>query len=171
MELSQSNATRKLEPLSRSLALFRQFEECGVPCCHFKSNEHLLEGLAGVTDLDLLIASDRARAAQGALQTAGFKRFSGRFAAAYPAVEDYLGFDTDTGRLIHAHVYYALVVGEPNLKGYQLGFDGAVLATRVVDRATGVHTSDPSYEMLLLLIRFALKARVRDCVWEAGQLR
>ena len=158
--------TQTLQPLPQSLALFRHFDECGVPYCHFKSNEHLLEGLAGVTDLDLLVARQRARVGQGALQGAGFKRFASKFAASYPAVEDYLGFDTGTGRLIHAHVYYALVVGEPYLKGYQLGFDDSELATRVADPATGVYTSDPSYEMLLLLIRYALKSRLRDCAWE-----
>jgi thymidylate kinase len=156
-----------LQPLPRSLALFRHFDESGVAYCHFKSNEHLLAGLAGATDLDLLVARQQARAAQAALERAGFKRFDARFAAEHPALEDYLGFDAGTGKLIHAHVYYALVVGERHLKGYQLDFDGQVLATRIADAATGVYTSDPSYEMLLLLIRYALKARLRDCVRES----
>jgi thymidylate kinase len=159
--------TGTLEPLPRALALFECFEEAGIPYCHYKSNEHLLEGLAGVTDLDLLLSRRRARDAQAALQRAGYKRFASRFAAAYPAVEDYLGFDAGSGRLIHAHVYYALVVGQKHLKGYQLGFDDAVLATRVADPQTGVYTSDPSYEMLLLLVRYALKAGWRDAAREA----
>ncbi len=156
-----------LQPLPQALALFRHFDAAGVPYCHYKSNEHLLEGLAGITDLDLLLPRRQAREAEGAFHGAGFKRFTSRFAASYPAVEDYLGLDAESGRLIHAHVYYALVVGQKHLKGYQLGFDADLLAARVADPVTGVATSDPSYEMLLLLVRYALKAGLRDCLAEA----
>jgi thymidylate kinase len=154
------------QPLTQSLALFRHFAASGVEYCHFKSNEHLLAGLAGATDLDLLVRGQQARTAQGALERAGFKRFDARHAGSRPAVEDYLGFDSGTGRLIHAHVHYALVVGERHLKGFHLDFGGELLATRVPDAGTGVYTSDPSHEMLLLLIRYALKARLRDCLRE-----
>jgi hypothetical protein len=153
-------------PLARALALFGQFDAAGVRHCHYKSNEHLLEGLAGVTDLDVLVDRSQAPAAQAALRAAGFKRFAARFASAHPAVEDHLGFDEATGRLIHAHVYYALVVGERHLKGYELDFGAAVLETRVRDAATGVHTAEPAHEMLLLLVRYALKARLRDLLLE-----
>ena len=44
-----------MRPLKRSLELFQRFDEAGVDYCHYKSNEHLLEGLAGVTDLDILV--------------------------------------------------------------------------------------------------------------------
>jgi len=154
------------QPLTQSLALFRHFDASGVEYCHFKSNEHLLAGLAGATDLDLLVRGQQARAAQGALERAGFKRFDARHAGTRPAVEDYLGFDAGTGRLIHAHVHYALVVGERHLKGFHLDLGRELLDTRVPDAGTGVYTSDPSHEMLLLLIRYALKARLRDCLAE-----
>ena len=153
-------------PLQQSLRLFRAFDEAGVVHCHFKSNEHLAEGLAGVTDLDVLVERRHARAAQAALSVTGFKRFSSRFAAAYPAVEDYLGFDPDAARLIHMHVHYALVAGEPHLKSYQLRLGDTLLATRVNDAQTGVYVSDPSLEMELLLLRCALKLRWRDRVLE-----
>jgi thymidylate kinase len=153
-------------PLARALALFAALRARGVRHCHYKSNEHLLEGLAGITDLDVLVERSQARLAQEVLQAAGFKRFQARGAAAHPSVEDHLGFDEATGRLVHAHVYYALVVGERHLKGYELAFDGAVLGTRVADGATGVHTSEPGHEMLLLLTRYALKARLRDWLLE-----
>jgi hypothetical protein len=156
---------RKAIPLRRSLVLMRDFDEAGVVYCHFKSNEHLAEGLAGLTDLDLLVERRHARAAQGVLVVAGYKRFESKLAAAYPAVEDYLGFDLDTGRLVHAHVHYALVVGEPYLKSYQLRLAHALLATRATDPDTGVHISDPDLEMALLLVRCALKLRWRDQIF------
>ncbi len=154
------------EPLKKSLDLFRQFDESKVRYCHFKSNEHLLDGLAGLTDLDLLIDHRHARAAHFALARCGFKRFTTKFGAAYPAIEDYMGFDHDTGRLIHVQLHYSLVLGEKHLKGYRLRFSNEILDTRVVDGVTNVFISDPNYEMLLLLVRFAIKIRLRDRVLE-----
>jgi len=153
-------------PLPTALGLFRAFDDAGVVYCQFKSNEHLVEGLAGLTDLDLLVDHWQARAAQAVLMGCGFKRFASLLAGSYPAVEDYLGYDTRAGRLIHIHLHYALVAGESHLKGYQLRLAEALLAGRVVDPATGVCISDPDLEMELLLIRSALKLRWRDGVLE-----
>ena len=154
------------KPLKNALNLFRQFDESQVRYCHFKSNEHLLDGLAGRTDLDVLIDHRHARAAHGALACCGFKRFATKFGVAYPAIEDYMGFDDATGRLIHVQLHYSLVLGEKHLKGYQLRFDNEILDTRVADDVTNHYISDPNYEMLLLLVRFALKVRFRDRVLE-----
>ncbi len=55
------------KPLKNALNLFRQFDESQVRYSHFKSNEHLLDGLAGRTDLDLLIDDRHSRAAHGSL--------------------------------------------------------------------------------------------------------
>ncbi|UCE86395.1 MAG: glycosyltransferase [Deltaproteobacteria bacterium] len=153
-------------PLSTSLRLFRALDEAAVGYCHFKSNEHLAEGLAGITDLDVLVERRHAAAAQSVLLEAGFKRVQSKLAAAYPAVEDYLGFDPDTARLIHVHVHYALVAGEPHLKSYQLRLGDAILSSRVRDADTGVYVTEPNFEMELLLVRCALKLRWRDHVLE-----
>jgi hypothetical protein len=137
-------------------------ERAGVAHCHFKSNQHLRAALSGGTDLDLLVAKSAARAAQGVLATHGFKRFDPGLATGYPAVEDWIGFDPATGRLIHLHVHYRLPVGELHLKSYRLPFADTLLATRVRDAETGVFTSEPHHELLLLLLRRALKANFRD---------
>ena len=149
-------------PLTQSLRLFRGFDEAGVVYCHFKSNEHLVAGLAGLTDLDVLVERRHAAAVQAVLVAAGFKRFESRLASSYPGLEDYLGFDADTERLIHLHMHYVLAVGEPHLKSFQLRFGDALLSTRVLDADTGVYVSDPNLEMELLLVRCALKLRWRD---------
>jgi thymidylate kinase len=155
----EQSAPRALE---QSLHLLREFDKAGVRYCHYKSNQHLLPALAGLTDLDILLDPRHAREAQVALGAAGYKRFDAKLAASYPAVEDYLGFDDESGRLIHIHLYHRLLVGQPHLKGYQLQYQDGILDGRVRDDATGVYTSDPDQEMQLLLLRFALKARWRD---------
>jgi thymidylate kinase len=149
-------------PLAALLALLEALERAGVPHCHFKSNQHLAAALSGDTDLDLLVARSAGRAAQAVLAGEGFKRFDAGLATGYPAVEDWLGFDAATGRMIHLHVHYALPVGELHLKSYALPLADALLETRVRDAETGVATPSPSHELLLLLVRYALKARARD---------
>jgi hypothetical protein len=158
-------------PLATLLALLRELERAGVAHCHFKSNQHLAAALAGDTDLDLLVARAGARRAQAVLAAQGFKRFDAGLATGYPAVEDWLGFDEAAGRLIHLHVHYRLPVGELHLKSYDLPFADALLATRVWDRASGVATSEPNHELLLLLLRHALKAAPRDRLlgWLSGR--
>jgi thymidylate kinase len=150
------------EPLAQSLHLFRAFDAAGVRYCHYKSNQHLLPALAGDTDLDILLDARHAREAQVALGATGYKRFDAKMAASYPAVEDYLGFDAETGKLIHIHLYHRLLVGQPHLKGYQLQYQDGILDGRVRDGASGVYTSHPTQEMQLLLLRLTLKARWRD---------
>ena len=47
-------------PLKISLKLFGQLEDRGVKHCHWKSNQHLDAALAGLTDIDMLIAKEHA---------------------------------------------------------------------------------------------------------------
>jgi len=53
--------------------LFSDFHEQEVVYCHWKSNEHLLEGLAGTTDLDIIVESREK--VEKILHQNGFKRF------------------------------------------------------------------------------------------------
>ncbi|MEN8184414.1 MAG: hypothetical protein ABFS46_17965 [Myxococcota bacterium] len=152
--------------LEQSLHLLRAFDAAGVRYCHYKSNQHLLPALAGLTDLDILLDARHSREAQVVLGAAGYKRFDAKLAASYPAVEDYLGFDSQSGKLIHIHLYHRLLVGPPHLKSYQLQYQDGILDGRIRDDATGVYTTDPTQEMQLLLLRFTLKARWRDWLRE-----
>lgn len=152
--------------LEKCLSLFRAWDAAGVRYCHYKSNQHLLPALAGDTDLDILLDARQARKAQVVLGIEGYKRFDAKLASRYPAVEDYLGFDEETGRLIHVHLYHRLLVGAPHVKGYQLKYQDEIVEGRVRDDATGVYTSSPNQEMQLLLLRLAVKARWRDGISE-----
>jgi len=92
----------------------------------------------------------------------GFKRFESIPEKAYPGIEDFLASDPETGRLIHLHLHHRLTLGEKHLKGYRLPWEGLVLSTRRWDEGSGAFIADPNIELLLLLVRSALKVRVRD---------
>ena len=168
LELAQQASTEGLVPQTRrrGLRIVRDLlallHEADLPYCHWKSNEHLGAAVDGLTDLDVLVDRRRASDLQRILAEVGFRRFMAPPLRAYPAVEDYLGFDHETGRLVHLHLHYQLTLGQRHLKGYRLPWESQLLATRHFDTDYGVYTADPAIELLLLLVRAALKHRARD---------
>jgi thymidylate kinase len=149
-------------PLTVAALLFRRMAEEGIAYCHWKSNEHLLPAMLGETDLDVLVdRSDAARLAP-LLAELGYKRFAPAPERSYVGIEDYLALDQATGKLVHLHLHYRLVLGEKFLKGYRLPWERELLASRQLDPETGVYVSAPELELLLLVTRAALKLRRRE---------
>jgi thymidylate kinase len=150
---------RALAPLR---ALFDRLNQSGIRYCHWKSNEHLDPSFTGATDVDALFD----RAAIGPLTQLlvelGFKRFVVKPGRGYPGIEDYVGFDEATGTLTHLHVHYQLTLGEKFLKGHRLPWEERYLATRVFDDAHGLYVADPRLELIVLVVRQAMKLRLRD---------
>lgn len=151
-----------MKPLAPATRLFDALLEHDIRYCHWKSNEHLLAGLAGLTDLDLLIDRKQYSEATVVLAQCGFRRFDAAPQSRYPAIEDHLAWDCETGRLVHCHAHYQLVAGEPHLKGYRLPWESRCLATRQWNEELGVYVADPDLELLMLLVRYATKLRGRD---------
>lgn len=142
--------------------LFGRLNAEEILYCHWKSNEHLAAAVSGATDLDVLV--DR-RAAPQLLRVLGDLDFKRCVAAAdrmYPGIEDYLGLDAETGALVHLHLHHQLVLGEKRVKGYRLPWEDALLSGRRLDEEHNIYVTDPNLEMLLLIIRAALRLRTRD---------
>lgn len=153
----------KLEKIVSNLCDFLEhLHDSDIRYCHFKSNAHLLEGMCGITDLDILIDRNRYTECIAFLTNSGFKRFTTSSLISYPGVEDWLGFDEKTGSLTHLHLHWQMVAGEPNLKGYHLPWEKDIFDSRIWDEEHGIFTSSPEMEMILLLVRAVLKLRTRD---------
>ena len=146
------------------VALFQRLHREGIPYCHWKSNEHLAQSMIGMADLDVLVDRRFSLPLAKALAELGFKRLLAGPGRAYPGIEDYLGFDSATGRLTHLHLHYQLTLGEKHLKGYRVPWETVVLTSATVDGQFGVYVAHPNLEMLLLLVRAAMKIRTRDVV-------
>lgn len=149
-------------PLAVSRALLDAFHAERVRYCHWKSSEHVLAGLAGETDLDILIDRAQAGLAQEILARTGFKRFAATIGMGYPAIEDYLALDRATGTLLHCHTHFRLVAGERHLKGLRLPWENQFLQTRVWDPEHQLFRVEPNIELLTLLVRAAVKLRTSD---------
>ena len=141
-----------------------QVNERGLSYCHFKSNLHVNAGIQGATDLDILISRSDYRSAYTALVDANFKLFRAAPPAGYPAVEDWIGFDEESGELAHVHLHWQLTLGEPNLKGYRIPWESTILNNRMWNENSKIYTSSPEMELLLLLTRSALKFRFRSII-------
>ena len=80
-------------------------------------------------------------------------------------VEDWLGHDAESGRLVHLHVYYRLVLGEDHVKNHVLPIEAAVLDDVVLRH--GVKVPVAASELTILTIRALLKYRRTDALKDA----
>jgi hypothetical protein len=142
-------------PLRVCQRLFEQLNQEGLRYCHWKSNEHLLEALAGETDLDLLVAPEERTRFARILDALDFKRICSPVEKRYPGLEDHLGFDEETGALVHLHVHYALILGQQHRKNHHLPIESAVLGDLRMQCSVRVPSAE--MEMLLLVIRANMK--------------
>lgn len=142
--------------------LFVAFEREGLRYCHWKSNQHLADAFAGRTDVDLLVDKRQADSCERLLCHFGYKRFVSQPWARYPGIEDWIGFDTKTQKLVHVHLHYQLILGKKYVKEQSLPWEDFVLDTAIKEPNYNVFITDPNLEIILLLIRVALKTDHRS---------
>jgi thymidylate kinase len=135
----------------------------GVSWCHFKSNTFLDRSRTGENDLDLLIARPDEHRFSAVMHRLGFKLATRR--GQLPGVFDYYGRDGETGRTVHVHAHFQLVVGDDLTKGYRVPLEAAFLASARPDGEFLVPA--PELELILLVIRLTLK----HLTWDAVALR
>src|SRR5438445_7528498 len=152
----------KETPTSRLGVLTQLFERLhaeDVVYCHWKGNVRLEAALSGEKDVDLLVDRKAVIALAGILSDLGFKRFAAIPQCAYPGIEDYLALDRRTGKLVHLHVHYQLTLTKKNAAGYRLPWEDLVLSTRKLDTEEEIHVADPNVELVLFIVRAALRLR------------
>ncbi len=158
---TRQQALIQTPPVLPALAgLFEALDRRGIRYCHWKSNLRLGWGLAGRTDLDLLVDPEYERPFKLILGGLGIKPLLAPVSKRYPGLEHYLGFDPQTGRLFHLHVHFALVLGEQFVKNYTLPLEKHFLHSS--RPCCGVEVPAPELELIVLVLRALLKYRDRD---------
>lgn len=137
--------------------LIRRLEMDAIRYCHWKSNEHLSGAVSGDTDLDILFEEQEHARIVKLLRHVGLVRFQSVWFRRYPAIEDFIGIDPEKGKVVHVHAHFQLVLGEELVKSYRLPWEDELLKARVWDEECGIYRSDAIWEMLLLVIREAIK--------------
>jgi thymidylate kinase len=146
--------------LDLAVQFFESLNEKEIGYCHWKSNWHLDEALRGLTDLDLLVERSDSLRFRELLCQHGFKLVVSSPLKQYPAMEDYLGYDRQSGSLVHLHVHYQLILGEQSVKNCRLPLEQSFLGSN--HAYAGVSIPSPELETIVLTIRALLKYRARQ---------
>lgn len=128
-----------------------------ISYCHWKSNENLAATMAGKADLDVLFDPSKREETHALLKRLGFVECLAAPHRRYPGIEDFIGIDAVTGRVVHVHAHFLLVLGETGLKSYELDLMERLLSGREWDEEHGIYRSDAKIELLLLLLRESMK--------------
>jgi thymidylate kinase len=144
--------------------LIEELNQQEVRYCHWKSNEHLNETFNGKGDIDIIVNEEDVPKLYKILSELGYKRFALPKQRSYIAIEDFLGYDVETCKIVHLHLHYRLTVGEKHLKGYQIPFEKRILDNRIMDEEYGIYTTSFFDELWLLIIRHSMKFRSRDFI-------
>ena len=154
--------------LSLLLMVLDDFRGQAVSYCYWKSSRRIQSVLAGEGDLDLLIARHDQHRAEAILLRRGLKRFPSVAMRDHPAIQSYLGYDEQSGRLIHLHLHFHLIVGERLHKNYRIPWESKILALAIPHPTLPVKMLDPASEAVLLAVRTCLELRRLDPVTLRG---
>lgn len=141
----------------------------GVLWCSWKSNRHVEDGLAGRTDVDMLV--DRANAASFRAIAArhDLVRLEPPAPSSIEGIEHHLGIDARSGVPFHLHVHFRLAMGTEYVKEFLVPLERPMLAS--VTSFNCVPVPAPAFELAILGARTILKYRVRDCVKDVLKVR
>ncbi|MBR4575104.1 MAG: hypothetical protein IKO16_09350 [Lachnospiraceae bacterium] len=138
------------------LQLLKELNDKDICYLHWKSNEHLDEGLSGKTDLDILIAEEKYDLFVECLINNNYIKVVSMVWQQYPYVEDWIGYCNETGVQTHIHLHIRLITGKPYVKEQYLPFSEMMFnSKRYV--FPGVYITDPNLEVIVLLIRTVIK--------------
>ncbi len=163
----QSEYPASLESVRK---LFNSLALNNIRYCHWKSNIRLENGLLGKTDMDLLVSRSQGIALRRVLAEHDIKQVLAPRGKRYPEIEDYLGFDHETGKLFHLHVHYQLVLGEQFVKNYHLPIEKKFLNS-TISEGGWINIPTPELELGVLCLRALLKYRDRDALKDILSIR
>ncbi len=156
--VSKTGAPVALELVS---VLCRTLDAEGVRYCHWKSNEALDRSATGENDLDLLVSRSDAQRFEAILRRLGFRDAELARWKRLPGVFHAYALDEPSGRLVHVHAQYQLVIGDDMTKGYRLPIEEAYLDSAA--QGTPFRVPSPEFELAVFLLRMVIK----HCAWDA----
>ena len=151
------NAKHEVAVLPLFLAVLNEFNRENISYCYWKSSRRVHRALSGEGDLDLLVGRADQHRARSVLLQQGLKLFPCVAARDHPSISSFLGYDEPSGRLLHLHLHFRLIVGEPLLKNYRIPWEDEILARSRRHENLPIRVLDPSSEALLLTIRACLE--------------
>ena len=151
-------------------ALLDRLHDAEIDYCHWKSNQALHRSASGDNDLDLLVAAHDVERFEQILSELKFRHAIPPKAKRLPDIFDLFGLDTETGRLVHVHAHYQLVLGDDTTKNFRLPIEDAYLASAT--RQGLFRTPSVEFEYLVFVLRMGTKHCPFDSVvFRRGRLK
>jgi thymidylate kinase len=147
-------------PLKLVEELCSALDADSVDYCHWKSNDALALSATGDNDLDLLVDETDAPRFERTLRHMGFKEALVPRSRLVPGVTHFLGLDGPSGKFVHIHAHYQLMIGDDTTKNYRLPMERPYLASSVQGALFKVPA--PQYEFIGFVIRMLLKHATLD---------
>lgn len=133
-----------------------------VDYCHWKSNEALDRSARAESDLDLLVSRRHAHRFEEIIRGLGFKDGRPPSKKQLPGVFHSYGLDQASGKVVHLHVHYQLVLGDDMTKNYRLPLEEAYLASAV--QGSLFRVPAPEFELVVFVLRMVLKHSTWDAI-------
>lgn len=140
------------------MSLYTPFFKClnqEIPYVVWKACHELSRSLDGEGDMDMLVDSGYRQQFRHLARAFGFVH--AEFTSLrFPAVEHFYGYDEQTAKICHLHVYYEMVTGESHLKSYRLPLEKEIIGHRFLN-ALGVFEADYRDQALIYALRHYMK--------------
>lgn len=133
-----------------------------VAYLQWKGNWKRSRWMSGEGDIDLLVHRSAEPRYSAVLWSLGFRRADPPPASAIAGIESYFGLDPVTGRLIHVHTHYRLVVGGIWRTVYRLPIEEPLLASAIPGAVFPV--AAPEYELIAFAARMVQRYNALDTV-------
>lgn len=146
-----------MNKLSICQNLFDDWNGAGIQYCHWKGTANICKGVIGETDLDILVNPVDNEQAKKILIKNNFIHFRTQWGLRYPSIQDWIGLDSVTGKLIHIHYHNKMIVGQTGIMEYNFPWERDVLLTRKYDDDLGMYIVSPEYEALTFYTRLGLE--------------
>ena len=133
---------------------FNELRAEDIIFCNWKGHHQVNENLEGEGDLDIFTPLASKKKFEEIATEGGFKRVLS-YQAEHPFIEHFYGFDVDTLKFVHLHVYFKIVTGEHISKNYMLPLENYL--TRNLDFNFLLPTINENAKLNIFLIRYFLK--------------
>ncbi|WP_186756782.1 nucleoside/nucleotide kinase family protein [Echinicola salinicaeni] len=143
----------------------------GIRFAHWKGNQHILEGLEGQSDIEILVDPKHKQAFETVMKKLNFKKARSPKWNTYPQVEDWIGFDKETGNLLHLHTHYTIVTGVKYVKHLYLPWLEEYFSQLKTDEKSGWPIPKPELESIVLMIRIWAKMPLKKRIKKSPEVQ
>lgn len=136
--------------------LLNDWHDNDIVYCVWKGVNKFEQVLEGKEDLDILLHNESSNRAVELLYDNGFVQFNNIVSKSDVGTLDFLKL-MDSGVWLHIHVHFSIVFGSSVVRHYRLPIEKEIFETKFWDDKYEVWTIQPTYDLLLFLVRHLLR--------------